>query len=364
MLKSCTAQHRFQVDDFGAKADGTFDNTESINKCIAAAIKINKSKVVFGKGSYLCKGRLDVQFLNDNQLSIVGEPGTTIEFSNLDLDKGIFIRGNENKTSIGTVRLENFRIVGPKLGNGAQNSFYNTVRHLYGIGISNIKDVFIDRVEIVHFYGNGIDISNKLTRGKSSLYRFHNVEINNCKILETWGKSPTDSYGDAIYIADCSKFLISNNIIRNNFVHTLSLGRGGIVIEDYTSNGTIQRNNIIGYHRGIHIENSFGNINIDNNSFKDNRIGIYLWSQGDNKAESPISIRSNKFWLEDMLEGSGNLKFNDDSLIYIAILREKFLSGRDKLFNNNFILNSKILDEKSALKGAVLSKKDKNIFRR
>ncbi|WP_367329720.1 hypothetical protein [Sphingobacterium multivorum] len=364
IFKSCFAQNSFQVDDFGAKADGIFDNTESINKCIAAAIKINNSKVVFGNGNYLCKGRLNIEFLNDHQLCIVGQPGTTIEFSNFDLDKGLFIRGNENKISVGTVRLENFKIVGPKLGNAAKNSYYNTVRHLYGIGISNIKDVFIDRLEIVNFYGNGIDVSNKLTRKQSSLYRFRNVEIKNCKILDTWGKSPEDSYGDAVYVADCNKFLISNNLINNNFELTLSLGRGGIVIEDYTSNGIIQGNKIIGYDRGIHIENTFGSINIINNSFKDNRIGIYLWSDGNNKAEVPIAIQSNRFWFENIIKRSDSLNFNDDKFMYIAILREKFLLGRDKLFNNNFILNNKIFDEKSAVNGAIFSKKDKNVFRR
>lgn len=363
-LKSCIAQHSFLVDDFGGKADGKSDNTESINKCIEAALKISNSRVVFGKGRYICKGRLNVNFLSDHQISIVGQSETTIEFNNLDLDKGFFIRGYENDASIGTVQLKNLRIVGPKLGNGERNRFYNTVRHLFGIGISNIRDVVIDGVEIVNFYGNGIDVSNKLTRRQSPLYRFRNVEINNCKISDTWGKSPTDSYGDAIYIADCNKFRISNNIIKNNFALTLSLGRGGIVIEDYTSNGIIKENSIIGYDRGVHIENSLGNITIVNNSFKDNRIGIYLWSQGNNKSESPISIQSNKFWFEDMLRGSGKLKFNDDSFMYIAILREKLLLASDKLFNNNFILNSKISDEKSAVKGVIFSKKDKNIFRR
>lgn len=363
-LTNCSAQRSFQVDDFGAKADGTFDNTESINRCIAAAIKVNNSKVIFGKGRYLCKGRLDVQFLDDHELSIVGHQETTIEFSNLDLDKGIFIRGNEGKTSIGTVRLKSFRIIGPKLGIGEQNRFYNTVRHLYGIGISNINSVFIDKIEVVSFYGNGIDVSNKLTRGKSSSCRFNIVEIKNCKISNTWGKSPTDSYGDGIYIADCNKFLISNNIIKNNFTHTFSLGRGGIVIEDYTRNGTIQRNSIIGYDRGVHIENSMGNITIANNSFKDNRIGVYLWSQGNHKLESPISLQSNKFWFEDMLGASGKHKFNDYSFMYIALLREKPLLDDDKLYNNDFILNNKISDKESAVKGVKFSINDKNRFRR
>ncbi|OOG15670.1 hypothetical protein BWD42_24275 [Sphingobacterium sp. CZ-UAM] len=360
-LKRCSAQDIFKVDDYGAIADGKFDNTESINKCIVAALRVKNSKVVFGKGKYLCQGRVDINFKNDHNIIVQGNSETVIEFNNVDLDRGFLISGVKNHRTIGSIRLENFKIVGPQLGKGIHNRFYNTVRHLYGIGISNIKNVAISGIDVIRFYGNGIDVSNKLSRVDSSLYRFQNVNINNCKVLDTWGKSPTDSYGDGIYLADCNTFQIYKNIIKNCLEDNCSPGRGGIVIEDFTRNGIIKENVIVGYDRGIHIENSLGNIEIHHNSFIDNRIGVYLWSQGGDN-ERPISILSNEFSLKTILNNS-KLQFSENNFMYIALLRQKELRERDKLFDNDFSLNSRIKNGRTAVNAGKFLSIQKNRFR-
>jgi len=351
ILKSCVAQDRFYVNSFGAKADGIFDNTEAINKCFMVALQKSNSVVIFGKGKYRCQGRLNVEFKADNQLTIQGESvATSIKFDNLNIDRGFFITSNKKSFGKGEILLRNLKITGPGLGVGKENKFYNSVRHLYGIGISNIKSVEIDGVEVRGFYGNGIDISNKESRSINKV-KFQKVEIKNCNIVDVWGCSPSDSYGDGIYLSDSYNFVFLNNTINNGFKYTGSLGRGGIVIEDFTKNGVIYGNNISGYDRGIHIENSLGNITIKGNTLLDNRISFYLWSSGINSNEQPVNIKFNNFRSNIISSYLDKIALRNKDRSYIAILREIPIDKLDIIEKNKFFFDDSINTKSKAVKG-------------
>ncbi|WP_181390618.1 right-handed parallel beta-helix repeat-containing protein [Sphingobacterium athyrii] len=351
VLKSCTAQDHFYVNSFGAKGDGVSDDTEAINNCFMAALQCSNSIVVFGKGNYRCHGRLNVEFKVDNKVTIQGESvATRILFDNLDIDRGFFIRSDVKSFGKGTILLRNFKIIGPALGLGKKNKFFNSLRHSYGVGISNIKNVEIDGIEVNGFYGNGVDISNKESRAVSKL-GFQKVEIRNCNIVNVWGYSPSDSYGDGIYLSDCNNFAILNNNINNGFKHTESLGRGGIVVEDFTKNGIIYGNIISGYDRGIHIENSLGNIALKGNRFLDNRVSFYLWSNGLNNSERPVNIQSNYFRSSIISSYLDKVALKNKDRAYIVILREKPIDKLDKIENNKFLLDASINNKSNAIKG-------------
>lgn len=362
IVSSCYPQKKFYVKDFGAIADRKFDNTAAINNCFKEAMKFDNSVVIFDKGIYILEGRINVEVVGNVRILIKGLGiETTLNFVNKDADKGFYIIGKSPNVSLGTVAIQDLVIKGPNLEVGIKNPFFDSARHMYGIGVSNIQNFEAERITVMDFYGNGIDISNKTeVRGRMEK-SFHNVKIKNCKILDNWGKSSTDSYGDGIYIADCIKFEIANNIIINRIENTGWLGRAGIVIEDFTKNGTVNGNHISGYFKGVHIENSLGAIKINKNTLSDNKIGVYLWSQG-KIDEKNIIVDSNKFYQNTIFDYSSQMNLNEDEFAFIVVLREKRLKEIDIIKNNKFLFNKSIRDKKSAIKSNANLEIKTNLF--
>jgi len=325
-------------------------------------MKFDNSVVIFDKGIYLLEGRINVEVVGNVRILIKGLGiETTLNFVNKDADKGFYIKGKSSNVSLGTVAIQDLVIKGPNSEVGIKNPFFDSARHMYGIGVSNIQNFEAERITVMDFYGNGIDISNKTEVRERMEKSFHNVKIKNCKILDNWGKSPTDSYGDGIYISDCIKFEIANNIIINRIENTGWLGRAGIVIEDFTKNGTVNGNHISGYFKGVHIENSLGDIKIKKNTLSDNKIGVYLWSQG-RVHEKNIVIDSNRFYQNTIFDYSSQMNLNEDEFAFIVVLREKKLKEIDIITNNKFLFNKSIKDKNSAIKGNVNLEIKTNLF--
>src|SRR5690606_16285860 len=230
------SQSKFNVLDFGAFGDGKRDDTKAINDCIIEALRHGNSVVMFPSGVYLCNGgvriNMDIQTL-ELRGEVKNELPPVLVFANKDISRGVSVVGKQSKKSTGSFTIKNIHLKGSIMGTGKDNIFYNTVRHQYGLGIQNIANVSIERCVVEDFYGNGIDVSNKLTRFREETSSFKHVVIKNCQIINCWGKSPTDSYGDGIQIADCNNFILVNNVIDNIVKISEEHGRAGIVVEDY-----------------------------------------------------------------------------------------------------------------------------------
>lgn len=342
-------QKVFNVLEFGAKGDGINDDSKAINDCILMALKEDSSVIYFPKGTYLCMRRINLEVTRNQTIVLEGNSSSKVKplltFKNVDQDKGIYARGNNLENSLGNVKIINLRLEGPGLGIGKNNSYYNTVRHMYGIGASNLAFFSVIDCEVVSFYGNGIDVSNKVTRRKGASSRFINVDIRDCYIIDCWGKSPTDSYGDGVYLADCLKFSVINNVIQNNQKRMGELGRAGLVIEDFTSNGEVSRNEIDGYSRGIHIENSLGGLVVSNNKILNNSIAVLLWSDGINSQEDNVIIENN-------ILSSRLLKGNKkkDKIIVLKIERKGNVVSKDIVRNNILKMNGFSYNELDLIK--------------
>ncbi len=332
---SLKAQQLFNVKDFGAKGNGLVDDSKAINACFERASNYDHAEIIFPAGSYQCKSRLDLPIVGDRKIKIRGDRNnsTILFFTDININKGISIAGMPKDDAEGSVQISHLIINGPKTKHANGHPFSGSVRHMFGIGVSNIRNIDIESCDVTNVYGNGIDISNKASRVASEKSRFRNVTIQNCNIINCWGKSPTDSYGDGIYISDCLSFNLKNNTVENNREEDSPYGRAGIVIEDYTANGYISQCKINGYDRAIHVENSFGNIKITRNKMIGNITSIVLWSDGIRGAEGNLYVENNIL--------SSTLFFNNNrnsskEILVVKVQRKGRPKSKD-IFRGNII---------------------------
>jgi len=297
LVSQSYAQKNFNVRDFGAKGNGTTDDTQAFLNCLKEAVKVNSSIVLIPYGEYKISEPIDVYY-TDKSLTLKGiskngkKPTITTGDKNINI---ISLRGYAFKdASQGSATVENIRLVGGNPPYTNKHPFIHKSKFFYGIYIADKNKAFVNNVEIESIYGEGIGIisTDQQMAGKG---RFEFVSVNNSKIINCWGYNPeTDDYGDGIYIANTQKGEVKNNIIHNNLLVTKQLGRGGIVLEWLADHILIQNNDVKGYDRGIHLEGTCGGQQIINNNFSGSDLGIVLYEYKRSECSpEPVLIKEN-----------------------------------------------------------------------
>ncbi|MGP7818691.1 glycoside hydrolase family 55 protein [Niallia sp. 01092] len=255
----------FKVEDFGAKGDGTTDDSEAINDTIHAASKAGGGTIFFKKGTYLVTSTIFVP----KNISIIGDGKTTTTLKRTDdaVESILKLEGDQTiqsiglKSKLGTLLAgDNITILDCKFTNsiqGIQNSF--TVHNL-----SVINSLFD---------GSGYGI---LSNQNPS----YNVKIINCLFK--------NNTSDDIEInAESENWLIENCIFKDNKSKSENAGFAiGVAIK--AKNITIKNcsfNNIAG--QSVHVEAS-AEVTIMNSTFKNSGVHDY---PGDPEAD--IAVLSN-----------------------------------------------------------------------
>lgn len=349
LSKVTVAQNKiFYVNSYSTNLkDGQSDDVK-IQRCIDDALLNESSTVILSDGDFNLLNTINIDVSNGQNILFKGGENTVLKHINADVGVCINVMGAPN-LSRGSVNIESLKLIGPNIGIGKKNIFFNTVRHLYGIGVSSVNKIQINNCQIINFYGNGIDISNK--RDRFNLQPINKLLIKNTSVINSWGKSPSISYGDGIYISDCKMFEVDNCIIINETTNYNPYGRSGIVIEDEVFDGTIKNCIVSGYNNGIHVENNLGKTIITNNILKNNLINIYCW----NDYNSSLLIDKNKFY-----QNIKTSEYKAQKLLNIDIKRNPNLSSNDTIINNLFynLRKSEFKDLKSkvSIKGNVIFK--------
>lgn len=323
VLSNSCAQNKavkiFNVRDYGAIGNGITDDYAAIQKCFDEALKLPDSKVLFPAGKYSISKGLVAHYINNN-FEISG--GTSSGVLPVIICKSpvsvLSIRGYFDPKALGTFKINNLKIQGgfAKYPYNKQNVFINKKQWFTGISITDKREISINNVTVSDIYGEGIYISSTQQTDIPLTARAQHVSITNSKVLNCWGFNPAaDDYGDGIYLSNVASAVLRSNTIRNDFKITKQLGRCGIVLEFMAENCIVEKNQIFGYDRGIHLEADYGGHVINGNSISGSDMGIVLYNTAIVGHNKPIKIINNNISNIGLPKGTTLIRTRDVTAI-------------------------------------------------
>jgi hypothetical protein len=271
------AKHRYNIVDFGAVANDTFDNTTIFNSIIGA-MPVG-GEIFIPKGTYKLTGSITI--LND--IRIVGEYGTILKF--YGVDKAIV------------------------LGNGVDQSYGGTLEHMIIQGVTSSYGIYAKlRAEVKC---RDIAITGFTTFAaymeQSWLSRFEDCKITTCTNGIYWlgnangarviGCNFHLNSAVAIQIKGANGLTIAENTIENgnNGVYFEAAATSSVTIKDNyfesLANGAIDL-----FTTGTTVTSFMYNINIENNHISAEGIpyGIVMYGlNGDASNNTFVTVRVN-----------------------------------------------------------------------
>jgi len=275
----------YNLKNFGAVGDGKTDNLKAFQRCAQELAK-KGGTLIIPYGVYYVSSTIHINYIEGNDLIIRGEKNTEGKLpqikSNALLDV-FFINGYYTSPK-GKILIENIGVTGNNQPYSAKHPFYSKPAFQTAFRIVDKASVYVHNCAVTNVYGNGFYIGSSDTQGTPLNRRMQYAELTGNKINNTWGahlqsgNALNDDYGDGIYFTNIAKGLIGNNIIMNNLSQTKQFGRAGIVLEYDVENVIVEKNQISGYDRNIHIELAIGNNIIRNNRLTASDYGICVWN--------------------------------------------------------------------------------------
>lgn len=288
---------QFSVASYGAKGDGTSDDSKPIQKCFDDASRVSNATILFPSGTYLITSPIQYKSGIKFSLEIKGESGKSKLICN-KLSSFFSVSGNLVPNAI--VNIHDLTIEGNNPPFSATHPYYNKAgMYVFAIALFNIDKATINNVIIKNIYGEGIYIVNDQRNKAPVSANSTQIRITNNRILNCWGLHPTldkgfqDEYGDGIYLSNVSGATIENNIVKNDLNVTKQFGRAGIVLEFNCRNCIINKNQVSGYDRDIHIEGDLGGHIISNNNLTGSEIGVFSSLVCADGSANPITITNN-----------------------------------------------------------------------
>lgn len=240
-----------------ADTTGTSGNRErnAINRAVTFALAqtVSPTIVLDNKRTwYVNTNPIQIRPALGQILNIVGEGNPIIDFYGVESFCSVF--GNfdytyvENDYDYGTFSLEGVQF------DGSRNPVSAYLSPNYGtrpIQFTNMERIEIRNCVFRNIYGSGMAIGVT----KSGI-----IENNEFYRVGARQQNPPDATGDAISVyAYCKDMQVLNNFCELSDVAvasgTYQYGRCGISIDDQSMRVLVSGNKIIGYERGLHIEN-------------------------------------------------------------------------------------------------------------
>lgn len=265
------------VKQFGAKGDGTSNDTVSIQTALTFASNLGK-KLVFSKGVYLVDSSLIIN--NENNDVIIEGDSAIISLSGTESGYRLFDITAKN------VKIDNIKIDG-NLTN--QNQFeitdYSALKIYTACRLTG-NNITINNIKVENIYGNAFQF-----------FKYQNINISNISISNVGGhfylNNDYDSFGDAFYFGghEGTSNISIENVNSIGKYNNTTLSRIGICVENLLNNIIDEKTiinvnncNLINYDRGIHCESIRGVCEIVYTSGKIySNVSVLNWSDDENK---------------------------------------------------------------------------------
>jgi len=332
--------HNYNVQNFGAVGNGLVDDADAIMACVNNAIAKSNGTVRIPPGTYYIGKPLIFNHIKSKVPLQIVATGATIT-TNRQIRHFLYFK----KCSPGTsLEIDGLQIKGKDKLSEINRLFDGNV-FTWALTVKSCNNITVKNCSFENIYGGGIHIYAPKFKTASKIIKGSNILIENNLLSNVIGFKPTkyfengklrrhDHYGDGIYISGGAGGIIRNNDIINNVNSTKHLGRGGIVLEYYTANYTVDNNRIQGYDRAIHVESSIGGHKITKNQIERNSTGIIISAKGPtvgNYQSKPLEISDNQI-------SSGQLPSKIKTLTRPSALL--FFYGTSKKYENSVIRNN------------------------
>ena len=291
---------KFDLKYFGAKGDGTTDDTTSIKNAISYCKTNGISTLYIEEGNYVVSNVLTIDFSN---FTLQGSKNGILKYVGEGIDGNIInVIGSSYDNYVKNINIKGVNIDGsPQTYKGGTtmstptstnpNPIYKGLRCIHVQYAENIK---IEDCDLDDIYGEGIIIENcgNVLIDSNKVY-----DVGGGNIIEN-GQTGYDDFGDGIASFHSFNVIYSNNTVINTRTYQSGdaqgyvCGRSGLEFE-YALNaydnrvpldslfsdtskayGLIMKNNFVyGYTKGIHLEADVRAL-ISQNTVMHNNIGI------------------------------------------------------------------------------------------
>jgi len=278
------AEIAFNVKLFGAKGDGTTDDTAALQTAISAVKTAGGGTLLFPKGTYLISNQLSISSVT-HMHCIGAKDGSSIIKRPSGAGNNLLVIDGSNKVTVEGLYFLGTGDVASDLGNLPR-----------GIILSNSNDIRIIDNWFSDLAGFGIEMGNSS----------YNVQVRGNTLWNIGNSLAQDGAGDghaismAYYLTDGTTSIIERVVITNNLIHDCRV-RG---IEVWTSTG-----------------GSVKDVVISNNIIKNtSRTGIAVFHDGTGTINN-ILIEGNS------LDSCGNANCNGSIEILGANTRDVVIKG-------------------------------------
>ncbi len=341
-LISCGTSHMeakdFNVASYGAQPNDQIDDTKAIQACLNAVAK-HGGKMQLSAGDYRISAALNLKYTNNTGTVEIDGRGARLVLTKR-VKRGLRVEGN---TDFSSLRIKNLKMDG-QINRSQRDALFDGTFFQTGINVYMISDVVLENIRVSNLYGNGITLIQKQYTTSAQDQAKENFEIKNCQVLNVQGFNPNkeaggrayDDYGDGIYIRSGKSGIVSGCKVVNQTATTGKVGRAGIAITRDNKNVQFLKDTVIGYDRGIHIENTYGGHEISNCFISDNNCGILVGSSKCPYLKSnPIKVTKNE------VHGSSR-----DRNIYGGIATSSLIVfyKSDELINGSEVSSNTLID--------------------
>jgi len=305
--------------DYGAKGNGTSDDTLAIQNAIDYISSVGGGTVNVDSGTYLINPDVSINMKSNIQLSLTG-----------DAILKSLASGRVNSEIINIVNVNNVNVIGGKIigdryihtGTGGEWGM--------GVNVAGSSNVNITGINITDCWGDGIYIggvsssnvviysviSNNNRRQGMSITNAKNIAVANSEFKNTNGTLPQAGIDIEPNINETVEDIKINNVkfINNQGSGIDILGMSGIVRRVDISNSTINSNSGI----GIMMDRA-NDITLSNNAVINNLFGVEIKRDVYNVALSSMNISNNKSRGVSMVsngqtKGIDNIAFLDSTI--------------------------------------------------
>ncbi|MEF3304940.1 glycosyl hydrolase family 28-related protein [Paenibacillus sp. GYB003] len=282
----------WSVKWFGAKGDGSTDDTAAIQKAIDTASAFGGGTAFFPEGTYIVAPSGGFKINLRSNVDLLGEgAGTIIKVKNNAGDYGMIFGSSNSGVPLQNVRISNLRIDQNPQNNLTCNIDPNRTNDSnywqFVVALYNYENIVIDNVAFDPTCGvNTITLNNE--QGKKAT-------ITNCRFHFVKANGHPEYDNSAVYLNG------QNHTVSNCLFYAAPGQKARGAIETHGGQSVVSNNVSDGYYTGVNVQangasTAHADITVTGNTFSNANQGIQLWPMNANPLKN-VTISGNTIHL-------------------------------------------------------------------